>query len=365
MNELKFLCKALSLFFFVGTASATCIIHEDLLKIQNIYLSNTNWVYDLQRTDIVPHGQMIFLLCHGGMHPLGFQCQHNVFNPPLETVNCSSVLKASVVNVPDTSCPTPSLTYAVGYYLKDHFMELYRNCYDKGKLALQHSIYKTYRYTKSATRPTSVHWQRDLLMSAQEVVSFKRQVSQACVSTTLGANQPNCVFDRGHLTPSSAFIFTEFKKATFRYLNAVPQYNLVNVQNWEYIEAWVTRLVKGNYDNRYRTYDVLKVCTGALGVHDLKHSNKRITRRVPIYLHNDIKIPVPKWMYKIVSHLSGDKWVMLTYNDVNQPFPRDLNQICITTACPEGLNRNGVGFTVCCKPLEFIERNIVHLTGIC
>jgi len=353
------------------------------LKSQNIYLSNNNWVYDLQRSDIVADGTRIFLLCFNGIHPSGFLCRNNVFDPPLESVSCSRALKASFVNVPDTSCPTGSLTYAVGYSYNGRLLELFRNCYDHGRLSLDYSIYKTYRYTKckfvliythhhilktaflAATRPTSPYWYRDLMMTPQEVVAYKRQVSQACVTTALGGSQPDCVFDRGHVTPSSAFIFSEFKRATYRYLNVVPQYNLVNIGNWENIEAWVTRLVMGHYDLPYRAYDVLKVCTGVLGVHNLPHSNNQIAGLISIYLYKNNKIPVPKWMYKIVSHLSGDKWVFLTYNDVNLPSLLDLNQICNQVACPNGLNRSGVGYTVCCEPFGFIQNNIDYLTGVC
>ncbi|XP_043951479.1 uncharacterized protein LOC108024445 [Drosophila biarmipes] len=121
----------------------------------------------------------------------------------------------------------------------------------------------------------------------------------------------------------------------------------------------------GYYDQPGQTHDVLKVCTGVLGVQQLQHSSNQRAGLVSIYLYNNNQIPVPKWMYKIVSHLSGDKWVMLTYNDVNLPNLFDLNQICDQIACPHGLSRNGVGYTVCCRPIQFIRKNIAYLTGVC
>ncbi|XP_017131824.1 uncharacterized protein LOC108148993 [Drosophila elegans] len=358
MHDLHNLLLSLSLFFFVGAASTACIIPEDQLNSKNVYLSGSNGNFDIQRGDIVATGQSVHLLCAEGIYQTAFVCQNNVFNPPLSTSNCARGVKASVKTIIDSSCPSPYLTYAVGIQEGTHFFELYRNCFDGQHLALQHSIYKAYRYIHSALRPAA-YFTTDGIMTVAQASAYMAKKYRACLSPNLGAGQQNCELDRGHMTPSSAFIFKEFRKSTDKYLNVVPQNKLVNIGNWKNIEAWVNNLVMGRYDTHSRTYDVLKVCTGALRVHELSNNN-----RVPLYLLGD-KIPVPKWTYKIVGHLSGDKWVILTYNDVNPPSRQDLNQICTTTNCHPNLNLNGVGYTVCCNPYDFILRNINHLSGIC
>ncbi|KAH8363591.1 hypothetical protein KR084_011864, partial [Drosophila pseudotakahashii] len=355
----------------VETARAFCIMETDIMRTNNIYLTYNNMIYDILRSDIVDNGQSIYLLCNNGIQTV-FQCQFNVFNPPLNTALCREPYVPSVVGIRKRygSCPDPFHIYMVGFYFQGTFMELFQNCFDDHNLAFQHSIYMTYRHNSSALRP-SPPWNKDGL-SPHFDNAYRGSTTQACFVTNLGAKQPDCKFHRGHMTPSSAFFFTEHKKTTFRYLNAVPQYGESNIGNWKNIESWVNSLVEIDTKNPKKlTYDALKVCTGALGVHRLKHKTSK--NLIPIYLLDNNKIPVPEWTYKIVSHLSGVKWVMLTYNDINRPDDRILQQICTTIHCHPDLvlNNNGNkfnkinGYTVCCEPFPFISKNIPHLTGIC
>uniref|UniRef100_B3P5R2 GG11608 n=2 Tax=Drosophila erecta TaxID=7220 RepID=B3P5R2_DROER len=370
MHDLKYLWTCLSLYFFVGSVQASCLIDLAHLSANYVYLSNNNGVYDIQRSDIVEIGRTVYLLCNVGLLPTAFQCQFNsVFSPALGSPACAPP-DPVVINVQDTSCPFPSTTFAVGFNFNGRFMELYRNCFDVSSLAFQHSIYKAYRYVNNAQR-INAQWKSDQI-SGQFDNAYERRTTQACLSTTLGAGQPQCKFDRGHMTPASAFISTALKKSTFRYLNAIPQYQGVNRGKWKAVETWVNNMVRGLYDNPTinnvqipRTYNVLKVCIGALGVHRLKHNTNN--NMMPIYLLNNNQIPVPEWMYKIVSHLSGDKWVMLSYNHVDSPSQQALNQICQAIPCHPGLNLNtrAGGHTVCCQPNTFITNNAPHLTGVC
>ncbi|XP_044251458.1 uncharacterized protein [Drosophila takahashii] len=367
MKELKYWLVCLSLCLTVETGIAQCTIEINYLQTSNIYLSYKYGIYGVHQSDIVPVGQKVYLLCYGATSLPEFECksdfqnQIHVFDPPLNTARCSTPFEASVVHLPDTSCPVPYVMHAVGYQFNGLFLELYRNCFDRDHLAFQHSIYKAYRFKHTASRPNP-SWNSDQIGPFD--IAYLGSTVRACFLTNLGAEQPQCSFDRGHMTPASAFIFKELKSATFRYLNAVPQYSKVNRGNWKRIETWVNNLVMGNYDY-YETYDELQVCTGTIGVHELKHNN--YNNMIPIYLLDNNKIPVPKWIYKIVRHISGNRWVMLTYNDVIPPREREINHICTQIWCHEDLqlNNNGVGHTVCCEPYDFIERNLRHLRNVC
>ncbi|XP_043655034.1 uncharacterized protein LOC122621281 [Drosophila teissieri] len=362
MPDLKYLLTSLSLYFFVGSVQARCHIDLSHLEGNNLYLSNHNGVYDIQRSDIVEIGHSVHLLCNGGHISPALECKsNNVFSPALSSAACAPA-KPVVIVVSDTSCSPPSSMYAVGYTFNGNFMELYRNCYDHNSLAFQHSIYKTYRYVNSASRPHPP-WESDQLSGGFDN-AYEGRATQACLLTNLGASQPQCKFDRGHMTPASAFISKALKESTFRYLNAIPQYQGVNRGKWKTVETWVNNMVRGMYDET-RTYDVLKVCIGALGVHRLKHN--RNNNMIPIYLLDNNKIPVPEWMYKIVSHLSGHKWVMLTYNDRISPSDKAIEAICEVIPCHQGLQFTTrlAGHTVCCEPYPFITKNAPHLTGVC
>ncbi|EDV53313.1 uncharacterized protein Dere_GG11607 [Drosophila erecta] len=369
MHDLKYLWTCLSLYFFVGSVRASCHIEPTDLAANYLFLSNISNVIDIQRSDIVEIGHSVHLLCSGTLSSASKCNINNAFSEPLSSLACEPP-DAVVINVQDTSCPFPSTTFAVGFNFNGRFMELYRNCFNISNLAFQHSIYKAYRYVNNAQR-INAQWKSDQI-SGQFDNAYERRTTQACLSTTLGAAQPQCKFDRGHMTPASAFISTALKKATFRYLNAIPQYEGVNRGKWKTVESWVNNMVRGMYDNPTinnvqipRTYDVLKVCIGVLGVHTLKHNTNN--NMIPIYLLDNSKIPVPMWIYKIVSHLSGDKWVMLTYNDRIRPSDEEIKIICEKIPCHWGLNLNErpAGNTVCCKPAEFITKNAAHLTGVC
>ncbi|XP_043655075.1 uncharacterized protein LOC122621310 [Drosophila teissieri] len=365
MPDLKYLLTSLSLYYFVGSVQARCHIALVQLEGNNLYLSNHTRVYDIQRSDIVEIGHFVHLLCNDGKILEVFECiSGSVFSPALSSKACAPP-NPVVVEVKDTSCIIPSTMYAVGYTFNGNFMELYRNCYNANSLAFQHSIYKTYRFQNNIERPENCPWMSDELSGGFNG-AYKGEKTQACFVTNLGAIQPQCKFDRGHMTPASAFISKALKESTFRYLNAIPQYRGVNRGKWKVVETWVNKMVRGMYDDApTRTYDVLKVCIGALGVHRLKHTTSN--NMIPIYLLDNNKIPVPEWMYKIVSHLSGDKWVMLTYNDIVSPSDNALKAICNVKPCHPGLHftATDTGHTVCCDPYDFITKNAKHLTGVC
>ncbi|XP_039491604.1 uncharacterized protein LOC120451749 [Drosophila santomea] len=370
MPDLKYLLTSLSLYFFVGSVQPRCLIDLAHLQGNNVYLSNHNGVYDIQRSDIVEIGHSVHLLCNGGQILGVFECKPNsVFSPALSSAACVPPEPAVVV-VSDTSCSSPRKMYAVGFIFNGRLLELYRNCFDHNSLEFQHSIYMAYRYVNTAPRPHPT-WQSDQLSGGFDN-AYEGKATQACLLTNLGAAQPQCKFDRGHMTPASAFISKSLKETTFRYLNAIPQYGGVNRGKWKTVETWVNNMVRGMHDQTIinniritRTYDVLKVCIGALGVHRLKHN--RSNNMIPIYLLDNNKIPVPEWMYKIVSHLSGDKWVMLTYNDRISPSANAIKAICEEIPCHPGLQFTTKlsGRTVCCEPYSFITNNVPHLTGVC
>jgi len=253
MHDLKFLWVGLSFREYInrvfvyrqklirllvlGNVSAICIIHKSLLTTKNIYLSHINGKYDIQHSDMVANGQTIYLLCNGGIQRNGFQCQsNNDFNPPLNTAICSAPFEPSVVVLRKPDCPNPSRMYMVGFNFNGNFMELYRNCFNGNSLAFQHSIYMVYRHENStleicqppsylksfilaAPRPTPP-WTSDGLSGGFDN-AYEGRATQACLLTNLGATQPQCKFDRGHMTPASAFMFTEHKETLRPFIKSV------------------------------------------------------------------------------------------------------------------------------------------------
>ncbi|BFF92374.1 uncharacterized protein DMAD_10448 [Drosophila madeirensis] len=131
--------------------------------------------------------------------------------------------------------------------------------------------------------------------------------------------QNELIFARGHLAPVGDFVFEKDIRLTSKYINVVAQFASINNGNWKIIENWVRRQLTS------RTFDVLKVCTGAL--HVLQLSDTRGNWKDTSLLAPN-KNPIPKWMYKIVSHISEAHFVFLTYNNV-RPTPESGTQICM------------------------------------
>ncbi|KAH8385596.1 hypothetical protein KR200_002694, partial [Drosophila serrata] len=351
------------MFSVLGKAKASCVIPIATMATNHVFLSFENRVWDLLHSDTVAVSGSIYLLCDDGKSPRKFDCDvHGSFSPALPTTNCAKAFKPIVREVNnDPTCMTPPLAmFLVGYNYGGRFLEIYRSCYDKVQYAAQFSIHMVHRSFDSASRHP-LGFTTDKAMTVKEAAAFKNDNIYNCFEADLGQGQTymaqgSCLFNRGHLTAVADFPFEQLQKATFKLRNVVPQYAAVNNGNWKAVESWVRRLL-----NRYN-YDVVKVCTGALKVKHLQ--NQQTSKATPIFLLTN-KIPVPEWTYKIVSHLSGAKYVVLTYNDIYETRRPNPRPICQIQACDSDLNRDGMGFTYCCKPTEFIRDNLLHLTGVC
>ena len=51
-------------------------------------------------------------------------------------------------------------------------------------------------------------------------------------------------FAKGHLSPDAAFVYQREQDATYYYLNAAPQFQSFNAQNWRFLEEGVRELAQ-------------------------------------------------------------------------------------------------------------------------
>ena len=51
-------------------------------------------------------------------------------------------------------------------------------------------------------------------------------------------------FAKGHLSPDAAFVYQREQDATYYYVNAAPQFQSFNAQNWRFLEEGVRDLAK-------------------------------------------------------------------------------------------------------------------------
>ncbi|KAI8044218.1 hypothetical protein M5D96_000369, partial [Drosophila gunungcola] len=213
------------------------------------------------------------------------------------------------------------------------------------------AVFNTTCQKSDSLRPPTA-FDQDGLISAADAASFQLSSIYNRFVYLFGSGQPyiaspqSLSFDRGHLTPVADYTFPNVLRQTNKYLNVVPQFYSINRSNWKIVENWVR-------DQK----QVLNVCTGALGVLELGNTQ--------IYLAPG-KNPVPRWTYKIVHRANtNQKYVILTSNNGWETQMPNPASVCRVIACPSSLKPTGTGFTFCCDPIDFINRNVPNLRGSC
>nr|XP_016926807.2 uncharacterized protein LOC108007612 [Drosophila suzukii] len=356
MHELRNLVVTLSLFLTLGKVQSFCQLGENYIWTNHIFAHIVNNHYELLPADRFQTNQNIILLCGGNAPVFSTICQSNgQFYPQLPKSNCSVEIQPSVEVIRwDSTCPYTM--YKVGFLFGTTFLEIYRSCYDAKTMTAAFSIHKVYpTFLKSYRRQS---WDRDGLISTADEALFTKESIYERFKTILGdrqtyiASKTTDAFDRGHLTPSADYTFYKVLGLTNKYLNVIAQSSNINRGKWQKIEKWVRDLsIEHN--------DVLRVCTGGLGILELKDTKQKPTQ---IYLGPG-KLPVPKWTYKIVTPSSGSKVVILMTNNGFEKKSLSPASICRSVSCPTGINTDGNTF--CCDPSDFIIRNVPNLSGTC
>ncbi|XP_062125873.1 LOW QUALITY PROTEIN: uncharacterized protein LOC133838702 [Drosophila sulfurigaster albostrigata] len=259
--------------------------------------------------------------------------------------------------------------FLVGFKLnKDQFLEVYRTCYNQSSQTALFSIHEIEPRSATATRtgewaktkvvitervwkPEEIYLTFNLLGNDQSYVRDPKTITEG----------KNYVFARGHLAPSADFVFCSEKRASFKLFNAVPQYDKINSGIWcNSVEKWVRESTL--------LYGKLKVCTGGLGVLQLKHSTA--PTMIDVYLGANKRTPIPKWTYKIIKSYTNPKFhfAVVTLNSVSDvrvtsPCPFRLPKFC------RGLKIDNTdlqsGQTFCCSAKDFIDEHVSHLKGVC
>lgn len=149
--------------------------------------------------------------------------------------------------------------------------------------------------------------------------------------------------NRGHLAPKSDFIYYYSQRATYYYANSVPQWASINGGTWENIETAIRKLASsiGN----------LKVFTGTYGVLNVK---KNQIHKYPLKLGE--KIPVPRYMWKLVCDATGK---CISYVVLNDPLGEVTENLCHDLSTAKlwgGKGHVWGGRGACCSPIELFQK---------
>ena len=213
-------------------------------------------------------------------------------------------------------------------------------------LYAKHNIYRVSLVNRMDSKPT-FSWNSsgfsDLVRN--NVANEYLQTTQAVNFARIGLNPNRDYFARGHLNPNADHPFQTWMKATYFYMNQVPQWqNYLNNGVWKQVENKVRLLTNG---------DNLVVYTGGHGQFIFRNANG-ITYN--FCMISDIEhrshIIVPKFIWKFVV-TSTTSFAFVIMNDpfatVRDPqMCSDRDNYCQQTF-HLNMNRRDRGFVSCCS----------------
>ncbi|XP_034479226.1 uncharacterized protein LOC117785368 isoform X2 [Drosophila innubila] len=340
-------CVAIILMFILCSALADCQISSYMVEGTNRIFTyrDDRGTLQLYRTETVPNGLTLYMLCNGG-DVVETQCQENGAFTVGFPMRCSNPMQPKAYKIQDNQCPEQM--YIIGYEIERQQLELYRSCYDSKLGRVLYAQSDVYRKSFFPKRPF-VDFTTDEIVTPAEASSYMKQNIYHAFCCVFGNGQnylPHSnalIINRGHLVASADFLFVDQMTSTFRYLNIVPQFKSINDGNWEKIERWIRSQVP--WTSLYR------IKTGGIDVLTLPDENG-VNREA--YLSGS-KLPVPLWTYKVVRDYNGNGvYVFLAFNCTFERQRPNVISICQIVPCPFSLPDNPHdGYIYCCDPSKF------------
>lgn len=185
----------------------------------------------------------------------------------------------------------------------DSFIPQITVCHDKGRdhtYYTNHTVLGPHLEAKASDpkRPNFKEGGGGFYSKSSAETAYK-QSSQAKILSRL--KRPS-FFAKGHLSPDADFVPQEWQDATYYFMNAAPQWQPFNNGNWKQMEASIRNLASASKLN-------LLVQTGTFEGLQMDENNT-------LYLGRNDAIPVPLYLWKLVSH--EDK--AMAFVTVNNPM---------------------------------------------
>ncbi|XP_058465008.1 uncharacterized protein LOC131438770 [Malaya genurostris] len=175
----------------------------------------------------------------------------------------------------------------------------------------------------------------------------KERLAQLLGSNTLAEKyiSSSSFFAKGHLTPDGDSVLNSWAGATYFYINAAPEWQIINVGNWVRVENAARSIAA-------KLNDTVKVFTGVYDILTLPDVNGRM---VPITLAENSQLEAPKWFWKVLFHAASNSAIALI--TLNNPYASSGEYLCNDVCNRYGWGQKEFqdlrkGFTYCCTVQE-------------
>jgi hypothetical protein len=325
-------------------------------------------------------GQTMLLACPGNTN--GFSNTNLGLTTALATCNSGTTFSVNSVsydfsNFACKSYPFHTARYSgstfydgtkrhieIGFEVESDFYKLIDICFDDGLYTTLYAkatiVSGIAGYQSGFPRPSFIQDSFFPGMSVDNLYTqnTQRQTISGLLGSTLLGDQfivpsTDYYLARGHLVAKADFVYGSQQRATFHFVNVLPQWQTFNAGNWEALESSVQAYAgRGKLD--------LVVYTGSYGVATLPNVNG-IETELHLYVdsNNNKAIPVPKLFWKAVYDPKSQAGIVFV--GINNPYvsnPQGDYLIC-TDVCSKiswvNWDQKNVkrGYSYCCEVDEF------------
>ncbi|KAK9678902.1 DNA/RNA non-specific endonuclease [Popillia japonica] len=284
---------------------------------------------------------------------------------PFSAITCSRI-PYHIARYTGGTCTSGHREIEVGFQLSNRFLRHLRICYDSN---LQSVIYSEYNLTKTIAgfqagypRPSWLQGSGFYTVGALNVNKlYTRAQQRITINALLGldafdfkyvAERGDLYLARGHLAAKADFIYGAQHRLTFYFVNAAPQWQIFNGQNWKYLEDNIRKFASRN------NVDLI-IYTGTHGVATLPHATSGADTELYLYANGTTRgIPIPRLFWKVFYEPKTRTGA--AFIGVNNPYIMDpAKDIICTDICDRydwltwKADNVTLGYCYCCTLDEF------------
>ncbi|CAH0381108.1 unnamed protein product [Bemisia tabaci] len=242
----------------------------------------------------------------------------------IEQLECANSVRAVLRPNFSQTCAKTGTEMEIGFEVETEYLPLINVCHDvdaADTIYVEHDIVSTIRGAKMLqNRPSFQEGPYPLYDGVNTRKVYTQEYQRQLFDDLLGKGEGKHVIRglyylaKGHLAPHADFLYGTWKWATYFYVNAAPQWQIINGGNWKGLEDYLKRLAA-------ETGEDLHIITGSWGVLKLR---SRITGTyVDVYLQPEEghrKIRVPAGFFKIIQSKVSHKAIVAICS--NNPFEK-------------------------------------------